>query len=130
MTRSKLIAASDRLDAFAKDSGFDAQPPRYITGNFNIALHDGEILYSDEAHLYCADCATSLQRRAITLLGPQSEDDHFIYCADTSLGEDGPVYCATCGVTLDYQLTEHGCTTELEHYEENPSADISPQEAS
>lgn len=129
MARDTLHFASSKLDAFATSNGFTAPSAYFITGEFNLVDSDGAILYSDEAHLWCRDCATATRNKAITLIGDQGEADHDIYMANTLYGEETPVYCSDCGEVLDHTLSSDGCILEIDHYEENPSADITPREA-
>jgi len=129
MSDTELTAAARQLDAFAAAHGFEAEPALYITGEVRIPLHNGETLYSDAAHLYCAACADRFLKMVVTLKGPEAERDHPICPTDPGTGEDVPAHCVTCGETLDHSLTREGCAGEIVHYEDTPSADISPQEA-
>ncbi len=124
---STLDELSRALDEASRTLGFEAQPARYITGEFNIKLHDGNALYSDEAHLWCADCAHSLLRKVQLLEGPDAEVRK-IWTADPSGGEDTHAHCMGCGETLDHRLNDTGIACEVEHYENAPSAAVNAQQ--
>lgn len=124
---SDLYKLSSALDEASRAMGFEAQPARYITGVINIELHDGTALYSDEAHLWCADCAHSLLAKVQLLEGPDAETRE-IWIADPFGGEDTHAHCMRCGETLDHRLNETGIAYEVEHYEDAPSAAVNAQQ--
>lgn len=118
-----------RFYVFARECGFEARDPFYIQGEFRATLADGTTLYTDEAHLWCEDCAKRLLGRYLAeVYGPYT-DEHAIYPVDISGGEDSPAHCRDCGETLDHLLTDYGVRQEVAHYEEYASADVNPAQA-
>jgi len=65
-------------------------------------------LGADEGLDYCRECAEKQVRagKAELVDGGYLRSEH-----------DGCVHCETCGVVLDYMLTDHGVETELTHFE-------------
>lgn len=116
MTRYEIERA---LDKFAKKQGFRPADAYYIVGEFNLREPNGESVYSDEAHLWCEECADKMLARAHALMDEESREDHFV-CAVNATGEDSPARCSSCGAVLDHTLSSYGVASELDHYRANP----------
>lgn len=117
------------LDDFARSGGFRARDPYYIVGEIKCTTAEGEELYSDEAHLWCEDCAKAILAKALPVLPRSERDLHLICMADVGSGEDTPSHCAACGHALDHILTEAGVEYEVDHYASHPVDKISAAEA-
>lgn len=112
------------LEAHAERRGFIAPQAYYIVGEFSITAGDGSSLYTDEGHLWCQACATSLLAKALPLLPAERREDHFI-CPTDANGEDSCPHCMACGETLNGSISSYAVSEELYHYEQHP---ISPGE--
>lgn len=119
------------LVTFAEQMGFIAQPAYYIVGSFNLRADDGSSVYSDEAHLWCEDCAKTLLAKALPLLPERERDNHFI-CITEASGEDSCPHCMSCGETLHGSVSSYAVAEEVDHYHLNPiepSDNINPRQA-
>lgn len=67
----------------------------------------------NEAENYCRDCA---EAKIAQLRVAKPDGEFFIDGGWEAHEADHCVHCATCGVLLDYSLTDYGVSTELDHY--------------
>lgn len=119
------------LERFARDHGFVAPQAYYIVGMFNLKTKAGKSVYSDEAHLWCRDCAEKLLKRAHRLMPKARRADHFI-CATDADFEDTCPHCMACGETLQGTVSSYCVEEELAHYAEHPITDgerVNPRQA-
>lgn len=112
MDANSIVAT---LDGYARANGVRPVQPHYIWGMFNIE-HQGDTLYSDEAHEYCEQCAEALLLKVLPLLSAEARDDHRMSATDCD-SEDTCKHCMVCGKLLDYGLNSFGVRSELEYYE-------------
>jgi len=110
---------ASKLDAFAHRRGFIEPPAYYIVGEFNLKERNGKSVYSDEAHLWCRECAEKLLKKAHRLMPKERREDHFI-CATDADNEDTCPHCMACGETLRGTVSSYCVEEELAHYTENP----------
>ena len=120
------------LEAFAERSGFVAPQAYYIVGEFSLQNADGSsAAYSDEAHLWCRDCADKLLAKAHALMPSAERENHFV-CATDPTGEDTCPHCRGCGETLEGSVSEACVGEEVAHYDDNPICDgdmVNPRQA-
>ncbi|MAZ85841.1 MAG: hypothetical protein CML31_05460 [Rhizobiales bacterium] len=119
------------LESFAKQQGFVAPQAYYIVGQFSLKDAKGGSIYSDEAHLWCRECADALLSAAKPLLPEETQEDHFV-CATDAINEDTCPHCMKCGETLDGTVSKYAVDEEVEHYEANPIGEndtINPRQA-
>lgn len=130
-TKERGLTAHDmarELEAFARHNGFVASDAYYILGEFNLRADDGSIVYSDEGHLWCKGCATTLLKLASSLMPGAERCKHFV-CMTSADGEDSCPHCMKCGETLNGSISAHAVAEELEHYDEYPIGAVNPRQA-
>lgn len=109
------------LEKFAEDAGFEPDQPFYIRGQFLVRAAQGISLYSDEAHLYCEECANDLWQKAFPFFSDEERKEIEVWASDSSYPVDSPSACDTCRKTLRHCLSDRtGVDDELAHYDENP----------
>jgi hypothetical protein len=119
------------LEAWAERSGLVAPQAYYIVGEFNLTDSDGNSVYSDEAHLWCRECADALLAKAHAILPPEKLEENFV-CATDADNEDTCPHCMKCGETLDGSVSSYAVAEEVDHYREHPIGDddvINPRQA-
>lgn len=119
------------LESFAKRRGFVAPQAFYIVGSFNLKDPDGISVYSDEAHLWCEQCADELLAKAKAILPADKHEDHFV-CATAADNEDTCPHCMKCGETLDGGVSSYAVAEEVQHYAEHRISEddeINPRQA-
>ncbi len=119
------------LEEFARTKGFVAPQAYYIVGGFNLKDAEGESVYSDEAHLWCKQCAEALLKKARSILPKSKARDHFV-CSTDATNEDTCPHCMSCGETLDGSVSDYAVEEEIAYYLENPitpSDIINPRQA-
>lgn len=91
-------------------------PPHYLEDA------DG---YTDGAD-YCLPCA----RAALAALAHGEYGLYgYVLHRDWSGESDSPRHCETCGVILDYTLSDYGATEELRFFETEPPTELDPATA-
>ena len=104
MNVNEIIQA---LDSFASDPPY----PRWLGGDA-----------ADQGPSYCLECASKKV--------DSGEGGAEFVDGGWSQESDGCCHCESCGLLLDYTLTDYGVGAELEHYLQHPPrAPISNDEA-
>lgn len=112
-----LYTLAYQLEAYARSKGFQPSDPYYIAGEIRAKASDGRSLYSDEAHLWCEECAEALLSYARPLMPEDEREEHFVCAVDSSGGEDSPAQCSECGKQLRYWPTNCCIGNELDFYD-------------